>query len=73
LDSQPKNSQSVSGLPLNTRKSVLKVDSRLCYLIAHAKRTKHQKYITLTLKEAEDILAFLRKETTDMPDSIRYK
>lgn len=49
------------------------MDSRLCYLIAHAKRTKHQKYITLTLKEAEDILAFLRKETTDMPDSIRYK
>ena len=41
--------------------------------IGRAKRSKYSKYITLTLQEAVDILAFLRKERHDMPKSVRER
>jgi hypothetical protein len=58
---------------MKAKRSVLKVDSRLAYLVGWAKKGGKQKYIMLTLKEAEDILSYLRKETPEMPVSVRVR
>jgi hypothetical protein len=58
---------------MKAKRSVLKVDSRLAYLVGWAKKGGKQRYIMLTLKEAEDILSYLRKETSEMPVSVRVR
>jgi hypothetical protein len=58
---------------MKAKRSVLKVDSRLAYLVGWAKKGGKQRYIMLTLKEAEDILAYLRKEVAEMPTSVRIR
>jgi hypothetical protein len=58
---------------MKAKRSVLKVDSRLAYLVGWAKKGGKQRYIMLTLQEAEDILAYLRKETSEMPVSVRVR
>jgi hypothetical protein len=58
---------------MKAKRSVLKVDSRLAYLVGWAKKGGKQRYIMLTLKEAEDILAYIRKEINVIPESVRYR
>jgi hypothetical protein len=58
---------------MKAKRSVLKVDSRLAYLVGWAKKGGKQRYIMLTLKEAEDILAYIRKEIDIIPESVRYR
>jgi hypothetical protein len=58
---------------MNPKRSVLRGDSRLAYLIGYAKRSGKQKYVMLTLKEAEDLLAYLRTDKVPMPVSVRIR
>ena len=51
--------------------SVQPVDNRLSFLIASAKRTGKQKFVCLTISEADALLDIVRKQLTKAPDSIR--
>jgi hypothetical protein len=60
-----------STTPPKSKKSVLPVDVRLSYLLGKARKNPHQKFIALTMKDAEAILTVLKNPTIPMPKSVR--